>query len=213
MNASRHFDAFARLLHWLMAPMIVAMLFIGVAMVASVSQRPWLIDLHRPLGIAIGLLAMVRLVHRLRHRPPPLPADLPRWQVLAAQASHWLLYALMLAMPLIGWSMLSAGGYPATMPGGLQLPALLPQDPALYAWLRDAHGWLAWLLFATVLAHLSAALFHAWVRRDGVFSSMARGPAADAGHKPPPDGNAADAMVGFTTEATAEASPPPGRIP
>jgi len=175
MNASGHFDPRARALHWLMAVLIVAMLFIGVTMVASVSQRPWLIDLHRPLGIAILLLAVVRLAHRLRHRPPALPADLPRWQVRAAHASHWLLYALMLAMPLIGWAMLSAAGYPITMLGRLQLPAIVPHDPVLYAWLRDAHGWLARLLFATVLLHLSAALFHAWVRRDGVFSSMARG--------------------------------------
>ncbi|WP_044099314.1 cytochrome b, partial [Xanthomonas citri] len=58
---------------------------------------------------------------------------------------------------------------------GATLPPIAPHDPALYAWLRSAHGWLAYLLFATVLGHLSAALFHAWVRRDGVFSSMARG--------------------------------------
>ncbi|MGB3393286.1 MAG: cytochrome b [Stenotrophomonas sp.] len=175
MNAPGHFDLRARELHWLMAVLIVAMLFIGVMMVASVSQRPWLINLHRPLGIAILVLAAVRLAHRLRHRPPALPAELPRWQVRAAHASHWLLYALMLAMPLIGWAMLSAGGYPVTMAGPLQLPAILPHDPTLYAWLRDAHGWLARLLFATVLLHLAAALVHAWVRRDGVFSSMARG--------------------------------------
>lgn len=170
-----HFDTLARSLHWLMAVLITTMLFVGVAMVTSVSLRPALIDLHRPLGIAILLLAIVRLLHRLRHRPPPLPADLPRWQALAAHASHIVLYALMLSMPLIGWAMLSAGGYPVTMFAGLQLPAILPHNPVLYAWLRDAHGWLAYLLFATVLMHLAAALFHAWVRRDGVFQAMARG--------------------------------------
>ncbi|MEE7548818.1 cytochrome b [Xanthomonas sp. Kuri4-1] len=173
-----HFNATARILHWSMAAMILTMLFVGVGMVTSVSQRPWLIDLHRPLGIAIGLLAIVRLGNRLRHRPPPLPADLPAWQKAAAVASHWLLYALMLAMPLIGWSMLSAGGYPIVMVGGVQLPPIAPHDPALYATLRSAHGALAYLLFATVLGHLAAALYHAWVRRDGVFPSMARGPGA-----------------------------------
>ncbi|KAB7769132.1 cytochrome b [Xanthomonas maliensis] len=175
MNQPTHFNLPARVLHWLMAAMILTMLFVGVGMVASVTQRPWLIDLHRPLGIAILLLAVLRLINRLRHRPPPLPADLPAWQKAAAIASHWLLYALMLAMPLIGWAMLSAGGYPIVLWSGAELPAIAPHAPALYAWLRSAHGWLAYLLFATVLAHLSAALFHAWVRRDGVFSSMARG--------------------------------------
>lgn len=169
------FNFTARLLHWLMAPLILAMLFVGVAMMASVENRPWMVALHRPLGAAILVLALLRLVNRLRHPPPPLPADLPRWQARAAIASHWLLYALFIAMPLIGWGMLSAGGYPVEMIGSFTLPAILPQDPVLYAVLRTAHGWLARLLFAAVLLHLAAALFHAWIRKDGVFSSMAKG--------------------------------------
>ena len=173
--APRHFNLTARVLHWSMALAILAMLFVGIGMVASLSPRPTLVSLHRPLGIAILLLAIVRLVNRLRHRPPPLPADLPRVQVLAAKASHWLLYALMFAMPLIGWSMLSAGGYPVTMFKGFNLPPIMPHDATVYAALRGAHTWLALLLFATVLLHLAAALFHAWVRRDEVFPSMARG--------------------------------------
>ncbi|CAM0997225.1 Cytochrome b561 protein [Rhodanobacter sp. Root179] len=173
--APRHFNLTARVLHWSMALAILAMLFVGIGMVASLSLRPTLVSLHRPLGIAILLLAIVRLVNRLRHRPPPLPADLPRVQVLAAKASHWLLYALMFAMPLIGWSMLSAGGYPVTMFKGFNLPPIMPHDASVYAALRGAHTWLALLLFATVLLHLAAALFHAWVRRDEVFPSMARG--------------------------------------
>jgi cytochrome b561 len=173
MNRYGHFDGFARLLHWSMAVMIVAMLFIGVGMVASLSLRPALIEVHRPLGILVLLLAVIRLYHRWRSPPPPLPADLPRLQVLAAKVSHWLLYTLMLAMPLLGWAMLSAGGYRAQMIGAFQLPAIVPHDPTLYAWLRDAHGVLGFSLFALVLAHLAAALFHAWVRRDGVFAAMA----------------------------------------
>lgn len=175
MSSRGHFNFPARVLHWLMAAMILTMLFVGVGMVASVTQRPWLIDVHRPLGIAILILTVLRLVNRLRNRPPPLPTDLPAWQMAAAIASHWLLYALMLSLPLIGWAMLSAGGYPIVLWPGASLPAIVPHDPVLYAWMRSAHGWLAYLLFATVLGHLSAALFHAWVRRDGVFSSMARG--------------------------------------
>lgn len=72
--------------------------------------------------------------------------------------------------------MVSAGGYPVVMFGSVHLPAIAPHSPALFALLRGAHGWLALVLFATVLAHVSAALYQAWVRRDGVFASMARGP-------------------------------------
>ncbi|EOY8407637.1 cytochrome b, partial [Enterobacter asburiae] len=173
--APQHFNILARSLHWLMAVMILAMLFIGAAMMTSLHHRIWLIDLHRPLGVAILLLALVRLVNRLLSRTPPLPADLPVWQVLAAKASHWMLYGLMLAMPLLGWAQLSAAGLPIVMFSGVNLPAIAPNSPALYAWCHDAHSLLAKLLFAVVLVHISAALVHAWIYRDAVFSSMAKG--------------------------------------
>ncbi|KAA1048581.1 cytochrome b [Pseudocitrobacter sp. 73] len=174
-HAPQHFNTLARSLHWLMAAMILAMLFIGAAMMTSLHHRIWLIDLHRPLGIAILLLAVIRLVNRVFSRTPPLPADLTVWQVFAAKASHWVLYALMLTMPLLGWAQLSAAGVPIVMFEGINLPPIVPASPAVYAWCHDAHSLLAWVLFAVVLVHLSAALVHAWIYRDAVFASMAKG--------------------------------------
>jgi cytochrome b561 len=171
MSATR-FNGLARVLHWTMSVLIFAMLFIGVAMTTSLTARPWLIELHRPLGIALLLLAAVRLVNRRRNPPPPLPSDLPAAQAVAARASHGLLYALMIGMPLLGWATASASGMPVHLFGGLNLPAIAPHDPVVYGWLRSAHGAFGMLLFAVVLLHLAAALFHAWVRRDGVFRSM-----------------------------------------
>jgi cytochrome b561 len=172
-NSTRPFSPAARLLHWLMALLILAMLLIGIGMVATVSVwHTWLVGIHKPLGIAILLLAIVRLVVRRRRPPPPLPADLPAPQKLAAHASHWLLYALMIAMPLIGWAMLSAGGYPVMLSSSLRLPPILPFDPVAFAILRHLHTWLGLLLFLTFLAHLAAALYHGLIRRDGVLSSM-----------------------------------------
>ncbi|NBF09926.1 cytochrome b [Pseudomonas sp. Fl4BN1] len=173
---TEHFAPLARLLHWLMALMIIAMLFIGAGMVASVSERhEWLIHLHKPLGIAILLLVVIRLLVRFSTRQPSLPANLPGWQVLAAKASHVLLYALMLSLPLLGWAMISAAGDPVMLGSSLQLPSILPANAQVFAVLRKAHGYLAYLLFLTVLLHLAAALFHAWIRRDGVLQSMLRG--------------------------------------
>lgn len=170
----------ARVLHWAMAVLILAMLFIGVGMVATVSgKHQWLLAIHKPLGIAILLLAIVRLVVRLRNPPPPLPGDLPALQKLAAHLSHWLLYALMIAMPLIGWAMLSAGGYPVMLSHSLRLPAILPENALIFAWLRTAHGVLAYLLFLTFLAHMGAALYHGLIRRDGVLRSMVNDQARD----------------------------------
>ncbi|WP_454767096.1 cytochrome b [Cupriavidus campinensis] len=175
MNAPhKHFSAMQKLLHWSMAVLILAMLFIGVAMVATVSRaHDALIALHRPLGIALLLLVLVRIAVRLRRGSPPLPASMPAAQRTVAKASHWVLYALMVAMPLIGWGMLSAGGYPVTMAGGLHLPPILPMDVRLFVLLRVLHTALACALFAVVLLHLAAALVHALILRDGVFSTMA----------------------------------------
>jgi cytochrome b561 len=171
-----HFSPLARLLHWTMVPLIIAMLFIGVGMVATVSRaHTTLVAIHRPLGIALLLLVVVRAGIRITRGSPPLPADMPAPQRFAAKASHLLLYALMAAMPLIGWAMLSAAGYPVTLYGPLHLPPIAPHNVELFALLRALHTWLAFALLATVLLHLAAALFHGLIRRDGVFSSMARG--------------------------------------
>jgi cytochrome b561 len=174
--ARTHFSPLARLLHWTMAPLIVAMLFIGVGMVASVSHaHNTLVAIHKPLGIALLLLVVLRAAVRITRGTPPLPADMVTPQRIAAKASHLVLYALMVAMPLIGWAMLSAAGYPITLYGPLHLPPIAPHNVELFALLRTLHTWLAFALFATVLLHLAAALFHGLIRRDGVFSSMARG--------------------------------------
>lgn len=170
------FSPLARLLHWSMALLILAMLFIGAGMVITLSTRhTWLVELHKPLGLVLLVLVLVRIAVRLRRPPPALPADLPGWQRGLAHLSHLLLYTLMLAMPLAGWAMLSAGGYPVVVLSWLKLPAIAPHDAALYAVLRQAHHWLGYLLFATVLLHLGAALFHGLIRRDGVLASMATG--------------------------------------
>jgi cytochrome b561 len=174
MNTPIRFSLALRALHWLMALMILTMLFVGVGMMSTASDaRRWLYELHKPLGILILLLAAIRLIVRLVTKAPPLPADMPAIQKLAAHASHVLLYVLMFALPLIGWAMLSAGGYPISLFGSIHLPPIVSQSAPLYALLHAVHVTLALLLFGVVLAHLGAALLHGLIRRDGVFSAMA----------------------------------------
>lgn len=167
------FPALSRILHWIMAALILAMLFIGIAMVSSLSAYHQLVAIHKPLGILILVLAALRLLNRLFNPPPPLPADMPFLLRFLAHASHWLLYALMFALPLVGWSMLSAAGYPIVLVGPIHLPAIAPHSDHLYAVLRQLHTVLALLLFATILAHIAAALAHGLIFRDGVLQSMA----------------------------------------
>jgi cytochrome b561 len=174
VSAAAQFSPFTRLLHWLMAAMVLTMLFIGVGMVSTVSARyHWLIDLHRPLGVAILALVVIRLGNRLFNPGPPLPPHLNGLMRFAAKASQVVLYALMFLMPLVGWGMLSAARYPIVLAGSVHLPPILPQNPMLYATLRRAHTVLAYALFATFVAHFGAALMHGLIYRDGVFTSMA----------------------------------------
>jgi cytochrome b561 len=184
MTRGAHFTILQRVLHWLMAVCIIAMLFIGVGMVSTVMPKyvPLLVT-HKTLGIAILVLAVIRIIVRLRFGTPPLPADLPPPMKLAAVLSHYALYALMLAMPLIGWGMLSAGGYPIVLLWNIHLPAILPPSASLHALLWGAHQFLGLAFFALILLHLAAALFHALIRRDGVFESMTAGD-ADPQHRP-----------------------------
>lgn len=174
------FSPLQRLLHWTMAVGIVAMLFIGVGMVATVSPAyPGLRTTHETLGIVLLLLVVLRLAVRARKGAPELPPDMPAPMRAAARLSHVALYGLMIAMPLIGWAMLSAAAYPVVLWHDIRLPPIAPHSDALHAWLWTAHVGLACAFFALVLAHLGAALFHGLVRRDGVFSSMAFGRARD----------------------------------
>jgi cytochrome b561 len=167
------FNLLARLLHWIMAVLVLAMLLIGIGMVSTVSSRYHeLLTIHRSIGVVILVLAAVRLLNRILNPQPPLPPDLPSWQKIVAKLSHLLLYALMFSLPLVGWAMLSAAGYPILLFGSLHLPAILPHDVRIYALLRAAHTDLAFLLFAVFITHLGAALFHALIRRDSVLQSM-----------------------------------------
>ncbi len=169
----RRFTPLQRTLHWVMAVCILAMLFIGVGMVSTVApEYLTLVNIHKPLGILILILALIRLVVRLRYGAPPLPLDLPEPMKLAAYLSHYALYALMIAMPLIGWAMLSAADYPVTLWPSLWLPQIVPQSASLHTLLWNAHYYLAFLFFALILMHLAAGLFHGLVRRDGVFDAM-----------------------------------------
>jgi cytochrome b561 len=169
----RQFTAFSRLLHWAMAAMVLTMLCLGVAMVVSLADYHVLVSIHRPLGIAILILVIVRFVNRLLNRPPPLPATISPAERLAITASECTLYGLMFLMPLIGWGMLSAARYPIVLFGSVQLPYILPHNLMLYAVLRQVHTILAYLFFLMFLAHFGAILFHTLIVRDGILKRMA----------------------------------------
>ena len=176
ITAPTRFALPSRILHWLMAPMVIVQLLIGVTMIASLSYYPLLLAIHRPLGVLILVFAVVRLANRLTHRLPPFLATMSPAERRIASWSEYLLYALLLVQPLIGWAMLSAARFPITLAGPIQLPGIAPHDIDVYAVLRQAHSVFAVLLFATFTAHVCAVLFHTLVLRDRLLDRMALWP-------------------------------------
>ncbi len=153
--------------------MVLTMLCVGVAMVASLGDYHTLVSIHRPLGIAILILVIVRFINRRFGSVPPFPATMSRRERVAAKGSEYTMYSLMFVLPLVGWGMLSAAHYPIVLFGSLHLPFILPHSLLLYWWLRQAHTVLAYFFFAMFVAHFGANLFHTFIVRDGLLKRMA----------------------------------------
>jgi cytochrome b561 len=126
---------------------------------------------HKWLGVTIFLIAVARLLWRMTHRVPGLPDSTPAWQRVAAAATHWVIYALLLAIPISGWLMSSASGFQVVYFGVLPLPDLLQKDKALAGQLQLVHETLNYTLMALLVVHVGAALKHhlrllGWKRRN-----------------------------------------------
>lgn len=169
----QQFPASMRILHWLMAAMVLTMVGIGVAMVASLSSYHRLISIHRPLGILVLVVVVFRYLNRRFSTLPPFPSTMSSHERFVASASEMGFYALLFLEPLVGWGMLSAARYPIVLYGSLHLFPILPHSAMLYALLRKTHRVLAYLLFLMFIAHFGAILFHTLVLRDGLFQRMA----------------------------------------
>ena len=161
-------------LHWLLAVMILANLAFGLYVVglplspAKLRYFSW----HKWLGVTIFVLSAARLLWRLTHAAPALPAAMPAWQQRAAHASHALLYVLFLAAPLTGWLFSSANGFQTVYLGILPIPDLLPKNKEVAEVLKLAHHWVNYLLAALVAVHIAAALKHHFVDGDDVLIRM-----------------------------------------
>jgi cytochrome b561 len=160
-------------LHWLVAGLVPAALFMGWTMTEmSISPAKLkLYNYHKWTGITVLALALLRFGWRLGHRPPPFE-PMPRWQRAAAHASHVVLYALLLAVPLTGWAYSNATGYPIVYLGRVPLPDLVDRDTVLAARLVKVHGTLAAVLAGAIALHVLAALEHHFIRKDRTLRRM-----------------------------------------
>jgi cytochrome b561 len=162
----------AKALHWLIALLIFAVFPLGLYMhdLKLSPAKLQLYSYHKWVGMTILLLAIVRLLWRITHRPPAL--SLPRLQQIASVAVHHTLYVLMFAIPLTGWLMSSAKGYQTVLFGILPLPDLLAKDKQLGHTLENIHASLNYILLLLVAVHIAAALKHHFIDRDDVLARM-----------------------------------------
>lgn len=176
-------------LHWAVALLILANIALGLSaallptsILSDVNARV-VIDMHKSIGITVLGLAVLRVIWRLSHRPPPLPDGLAGWEKITAHMAHVALYLLIFALPLSGWMHDSAWDGAATHPMHLfglvpwpRLGLLMHLDPALkdrlHTQLGTLHTLLGYALYAVLALHILGALKHQWIDRHPVLGRM-----------------------------------------
>lgn len=172
--AQRRFPRRTVALHWLSAIAIVgAFAFVWLReAVDGTALRAALLLGHTQMGLLVLGMLLLRVATRLRSRPLAAEPGLSAWQQRAAAASHGLLYLLLLAQPVLGWLSMNSHGKPVLLFGLMALPMLAGADPDLADRLGDLHEATGWALLALAGLHAAAALWHHFVRRDGVLTAM-----------------------------------------
>ncbi len=168
------YSAFAKLMHWTIAFCVLAMIPMGFAMtrVPSGLLQNGLFTLHRSFGVLVAVLMLIRLGYRLFAGVPAPEPSLPGWQRIVSHLVHLGLYVLLIAQPIIGWVATSAYGAEISVFGAFTLPPIVAKDQELSKPLFAAHELIGYIIAGLVTMHISAALFHYFIRRDGVLQRM-----------------------------------------
>lgn len=173
-NTREQWGSVSKTLHWLVVLLVLAMAWLGLTMgdMPSGPDKIATYARHKSIGITILALVVLRLVWRLHTGAPATVAGTPAWQARVASLTHCALYALLLAMPLSGWILNSASGYPLQWFGLVNLPAIAGKDLDLRELAGDIHEWLFWTLVALAVVHAAAAFYHHLFERDATLARM-----------------------------------------
>lgn len=172
-SLTRPYTSVAKMFHWLTVALLIVQYVteFGLRLVPKTAEDT-LIAWHLSVGPTILLVVLMRLAWRLTHPPPPPPVDLSAPLRLLSRATHWAMYALLIVQPLLGWTAASAYGATAYVLGVIPLPALVGKDEAFGTQVGHVHGAVALLLLAIIALHISGAMYHALIKRDGVIGRM-----------------------------------------
>jgi cytochrome b561 len=188
-NTRTHYGTVAMTLHWLIAVLLIANICLGLYFSDLSHDDPslfLLVQTHKSIGLTVLALSVIRLAWRLVNPVPPLPPGMSAPLRFIAHASHFLLYALIILIPLSGWAMVSASplGLPTSYFGLFEWPHIgfladltRAQKMPLHRNFGTAHVVLAWSAIVLVPLHIGAALYHQFFRRDDVLKRMLPGTA------------------------------------
>ena len=176
-NDASRYGALSQGFHWVIAALIVALFLIGWYMedLPLGPDKIRIYNLHKSIGVLVLALATLRLFWRLASPPPSLPSEMASWQKGAAAASHFLLYLLIFAQPVIGILHSNAANFPIVVFGSVTLPSLIGPDEATKGLLGAAHFWGSWAILGIVVVHVLGALYHHIVLKDDVLRRMLPG--------------------------------------
>jgi cytochrome b561 len=176
-DATPAYTATARILHWITASLVLFTLPLGLVIANDWGGplQDQLYDLHRSIGALIIPIILVRAVYRFGHKPAPLPDDIPAIQQLAAKATHWALYTLLIVQPFVGWLGTSAYRAPIVVFGLFELPPIWPEDRAFSDRVLLVHSLIGLAIACLLAAHIGAALHHHFVRKDRILMRMITG--------------------------------------
>lgn len=175
MTVIARYKPLAKAFHWLTALLVLLTIPAALIMLTPGIERSLqdpLFTFHKNIGVVIFVLVALRLAYRLINPPPPLPARVPAWQRHVALVTHWLLYALLLAMAISGYIRVTAGGFPLEVFDPIGLPRPVPRSEEVAETAKGIHAALRYPLIGLIILHIGAALHHALIKRDGVFQRM-----------------------------------------
>lgn len=175
MHAAGSYKPLAKMFHWTTALLVMLTIPVALIMLTPGIERSLqdpLFMFHKNIGVVILIIVAARLAYRLLNPPPPLPASVPPMQRFVAEATHWLLYGLLLVMAVSGYIRVTAGGFPLEVFDALGVPHLAPRSESLAETAKAIHATVRYPLIALITVHIGAALYHAIVKRDGVFQRM-----------------------------------------
>jgi cytochrome b561 len=173
-NREDRYGFVAKILHWLMAIAMIGLWGVGTWM-SDLENSPTkftVYGLHKAVGITILMLVIVRLAWRFSQPQPALPSNMSFIMRSLAHLGHFSLYGLMILIPLSGWSMSSAAGYPVSYFGLWTLPNLVEANKPLAEFLNETHEILALVMIILVVIHALAACYHQWILKDGLLRRM-----------------------------------------